>query len=312
MARSLPADWDVELTLVGGGAEALEAIRAGQGDVLFLDLNMPEPDGYQVLEAIRREDLPTLVIVVSGDIQPEAHERVRALGAMAFVKKPVDSERVGDILNQYGLFERKALATREIELEVDAWDCYREIANIASGRAADLLARLLDAFVLMPVPKVAMIEASELRMALSAVQRTEKVSAVCQGFIGAGLAGEAFLLFSESSYTDMAELMHFEGELDDATQLELLMDVSSILIGACLTGIFDQLDLKFSQGHPMVLGRHVSVSDLMRRNAPRWHRMLAIEIGYQIEMRNITCDLLLLFTEDSLERLNHLAAYIAD
>jgi chemotaxis protein CheY-P-specific phosphatase CheC len=312
MARSLPADWDVELTLVGGGAEALEAIRAGQGDVLFLDLNMPEPDGYQVLEAIRREDLPTLVIVVSGDIQPEAHERVRALGAMAFVKKPVDSERVGDILNQYGLFERKALATREIELEVDAWDCYREIANIASGRAADLLARLLDAFVLMPVPKVAMIEASELRMALSAVQRTEKVSAVCQGFIGAGLAGEAFLLFSESSYTDMAELMHFEGELDDATQLELLMDVSSILIGACLTGIFDQLDLKFSQGHPMVLGRHVSVSDLMRRNAPRWHRMLAIEIGYQIEMRNVTCDLLLLFTEDSLERLNHLAAYIAD
>ena len=76
MARSLPEAWDVAITYATNGSEGIEAIRAGKGDVLFLDLNMPVMDGYAVLSTIRKEDLPTIVIVVSGDIQPEAREKV--------------------------------------------------------------------------------------------------------------------------------------------------------------------------------------------------------------------------------------------
>ncbi|HEY9150158.1 MAG TPA: response regulator, partial [Gammaproteobacteria bacterium] len=76
MARALPADWDIDISFAEHGREAIAAIAAGKADILFLDLNMPVMDGYEVLEAIRAGDLPTLVIVVSGDIQPEAHARV--------------------------------------------------------------------------------------------------------------------------------------------------------------------------------------------------------------------------------------------
>lgn len=49
---------------------------------------MPELDGYSVLEAINKADLQVLTIVVSGDIQPQARDRVQKMGAIDFIKKP--------------------------------------------------------------------------------------------------------------------------------------------------------------------------------------------------------------------------------
>ena len=70
MNRALPESWDVDITFASHGEEAISAIRAGKGEVMFLDLTMPILDGYGVLEIIKNEDLPSMVIEVSGDIQP--------------------------------------------------------------------------------------------------------------------------------------------------------------------------------------------------------------------------------------------------
>jgi FixJ family two-component response regulator len=43
------------------------------------------------------------VIVISADIQPEARERVMALGALDFIKKPIDGKKLQDVLKKYGL-----------------------------------------------------------------------------------------------------------------------------------------------------------------------------------------------------------------
>ncbi|CCK75760.1 protein of CheY-like domain [Oleispira antarctica RB-8] len=103
MKRALPDGWDIDLTFATNGVEGVEAIRQGKGEVVFLDLTMPEMDGYGVLEAIRKEDLPAMVIVVSGDIQPDAQERVKKLGAMAFIKKPIDKAKATEILTEFGI-----------------------------------------------------------------------------------------------------------------------------------------------------------------------------------------------------------------
>lgn len=103
LIRSLPPNWDVEISQASNGVEALEAYRAGKVDVMFLDLTMPEMDGYQVLETLRKEDLNCLVIVCSADIQPRAQERVLGMGAIAFVKKPVDAQKIEVVLKKYGI-----------------------------------------------------------------------------------------------------------------------------------------------------------------------------------------------------------------
>jgi chemotaxis protein CheY-P-specific phosphatase CheC/CheY-like chemotaxis protein len=310
MARALPKGWDVSVSFAGNGAEAIDAIKAGKADILFLDLNMPVMDGYEALAAIRAQDLPTMTIVVSGDIQPEARARVTQLGAMAFLKKPVGEEEIARVLTQYGIRGTDKADAAPLQVEVDIRDGYKEVANVAMGQAADFLARLLNVFVLMPVPHVNMIDSADLRMALGEVAAGENISAVCQGFIGAGIAGEALLLFHESSFQDIAELTQYQGKIDENAELELLMDMANILIGACLKGLADQLEVSFSQGPPVVLGRHVKVSDLLKGNALRWKQTLAIEMGYRIENRKISCDLLLLLTEDSIASLNTRLQYI--
>ncbi|GGY43548.1 hypothetical protein GCM10011297_15490 [Bacterioplanes sanyensis] len=200
----------------------------------------------------------------------------------------------------------------DINITEDQRDCYQELSNVAMGQAADRLARLLDAYVVLPIPKVNMIESSELDMAIQDAEKDTAVSAVCQGFIGSGIAGEALLLFKDTSFQDLAALMNYQGPLNRYGELELLMDVSSVLIGACVHGIGEQLEIHFNQGHPVVLGQHCMAEDILRSGNHQWTKTLAIEIHYTLEHVNIDCDLLLLFTEDSVVKLNKVIDYLLD
>lgn len=204
------------------------------------------------------------------------------------------------------------MSEEELVLNEELRDVYQEVTNVAMGQAADSLARLLDVFVILPIPNVNILEVGELQMALQQTADNDTMSAVCQGFIGKAVAGEALLMFHDSSFEDIAKLMKYDGEIDDTVQLELEMDIASILIGAFLKGLAEQLDMSFSQGHPVVLGQHCDVTDLISANSVRWKKALTLEINYSIQDYNINCDLLLLFSDDSIARLNQIASYLLD
>ncbi|PVZ08823.1 MULTISPECIES: response regulator [unclassified Pseudomonas] len=305
LLRALPEDWAVSVTQASNGRQGLEAIRQGLGQVVLLDLTMPEMDGYQVLAALREEGLAARVIVVSGDVQEEAVRRVMALGALAFVKKPAEPEELRRVLIQCGVFAPggpvQAAPLEAANQLVGFNDAFRETVNVAMGRAAALLAKVLGVFVQLPVPNVNVLEAGELHMALADAQGGRQLTAICQGYIGGGIAGEALLMFHDSSLADMARLM--KRESNDHSNMEMLLDLSSIVIGACLSGIAEQVDVVFSQSHPQVLGEHARIDELIRVNQQRWKKTLAVEISYSVENHDIHFDLLLLFTESSVERL---------
>lgn len=103
LVKALPEGWDVSISYASNGLEALAAIRQGKGEMVFLDLTMPELDGFGVLAAIREEDLKSVVIVISGDIQPLARDRVMQLGAIDFIKKPISQEKLRQTLETFGL-----------------------------------------------------------------------------------------------------------------------------------------------------------------------------------------------------------------
>lgn len=310
MARALPADWDAVVNFAPGGEEALKAIRDGQGSVLFLDLNMPGMDGYQVLETIRAMDLPTMVIVVSGDIQPEARARVLKLGAMEFLKKPVDARQITEVLLKYGIYQTSTARRREVAIEVTAQDGYKEIANVAMGRAADRLARLLGAFVVMPIPNVQQVQCDEIMSMLRQAVMSDDNDTVSQGFIGSGVAGEALLAFDVNGYPDLAKLMKHQGELDRGAERELLLDAAGILTGACLNGIAEQLDIQFSHGHPVFLDGDSLRSAAARTGTTGTDRLLVIELGFTLEGRDIRCNMMLMFTPDSMAPLNERMSYV--
>ncbi|SHM43761.1 response regulator [Phytopseudomonas punonensis] len=314
LLRALPADWPVTISQAAHGEEALAQLRAGQFDLLLLDLTMPVLDGYGVLAALKAEGIAQKVIVVSGDVQDEAIRRVKELGALAFLKKPADPELLRQTLDELGFLRTAATNVPSTivlpEPKVSFRDAFREVVNVAMGRAAALLARVLGVFVQLPIPNVNILEVSELHMALTDAQRGNGLTAVCQGYIGEGISGEALLIFHDSEVADMAKLMQWQEQ--DHSSMEMLLDMSSILIGACLSGIAQQLDVGFSQGHPQILGEHASIDELIRINSQRWRKTLAVEVSYSIEGHDIHFDLLLLFTEDSVSLLTNKLAYLME
>ncbi|OPX54867.1 Response regulator receiver domain-containing protein [Oceanospirillum multiglobuliferum] len=313
MARSLPGGWDVEVSFAAHEKEAIDAIKAGKADILFLDLNMPIMDGYEVLEAIRAEDLPTMVLVVSGDIQPEAHKRVTSLGALDFIKKPVTTEKITEILTNFGIISQtqpqsESELARFDDQQVGLTDLIQEVVNVSMGQAGSLLAGLLDTFIHLPVPKIHLVEYQKLSQILAS-RENPSLSGVSQGFNGSGISGEAVLVVSDDSVPNMSKLLQYDTSLNGNSDLEVLMDLSGILIGACLKGIAEQLDLEFSYSHPMILGRKQMLAPLLGDNVPQ-QQVLAIEIDYSIPAYNVECDLILILTADSIPALSERAGYL--
>ena len=313
LLRALPPEWAVSVTEVDNGLAGLEAIRNGLGRVVLLDLTMPVMDGYQVLNAVREEGLDAQIIVISADVQEEARRRVLELGALAFLRKPFDPAEFRATLNAHGLLavppHDVAATAPTSDAPTSFRDALQETVNVAIGRAGALLARVLDVFVQLPVPNVNLLEVGELHMALADVQRgDERLTAICQGYIGSGIAGEALLIFHDSEIADMATLLHRDG--NDGGDLEMLLDLSTLLIGACLSGIAEQIDVVFSQSHPQILGEHLAIDELIHVNSRRNKKTLAVEISYSLEGHDIHFDLLMLFSEDSVQLLHKKLAYL--
>jgi two-component system, LytTR family, response regulator len=78
------------------GMEAVEEIRRSKPDLVFLDVQMPECGGFDVLELLGNE-LPTIIFVTAYD---EYALRAFEAGALDYLLKPFDDARFGRALNR--------------------------------------------------------------------------------------------------------------------------------------------------------------------------------------------------------------------
>ncbi|NOH95526.1 response regulator [Vibrio sp. 99-70-13A1] len=315
MARSLPASLNADITFAVHGVNALEELEKNKFKLMFLDLTMPELDGYGTLEEMQRLGDDTPVVVVSGDIQPKAREKVLSLGAKAFLKKPIDKEALKEILRELVDPPKQPQIITPTILDLPILrrrDIYMEVANVAIGRAADALARHFDVFVHLPLPNVNIFEVSELHMALRDLADNDQVSGVCQGFSGEGIAGEALVLLSDSSVSDLKKLMKVPTESEELEELELLMDVSNILVGSFLNGLGEQSEVRFFQSSPVLLGQHISIDSIIENTSGSFQKTMTFEVSYNIDGTSIRCDLLFMFVDESLPLLDNKLAYLME
>lgn len=305
MTRSLPDGWDVDVSYAANGKEALEQIKSGKGDIMFLDLNMPIMDGYQTMEAIRKHDLPSMVIVVSGDVQEEARARMMALGAIDFIRKPIDNTKLTSILKKYGIYTGQASAenrakdssiTNGSSIE-DKLDAFREIANVAMGQAGENLAKMLNKFIDLPIPNVSIVHSNEVSMMLTNIDTSQTVSAISKGFVSPSIKGEALIIFNEANVATIQQVLGNNTETSEASEIEALMDVSNIIIGACLNALSQQLSVSFTHNTPILLGIHCDLEELVNSKVSRWEKVLVIEIAYAVSSENINFELLLVIPD---------------
>lgn len=195
------------------------------------------------------------------------------------------------------------ITLRMIQLSDELRDGFQEIANIAVGRTADKVARSFATFVEMPIPQVHLLESADVRMALTAMNDTDNVTAVTQAFFGDGISGEALLLFSEATLSDLSVLMGYEPPTSGHEELEHMLEISSLLSGSCIQSVLEQLEIDVLIDYPSVLGLNRSLREMFAERAFPWDKTLAIEMNYEFEGFRTTCDLVLLFHQQALPAL---------
>jgi CheY-like chemotaxis protein len=90
------ADSDYRLTCVSNGKLALESVRKDPPDLILADVVMPEKNGYEVCEEIKRNPATAAipVLLLAGTFEPFDRERAERLGCDAIVSKPFDSHQL--------------------------------------------------------------------------------------------------------------------------------------------------------------------------------------------------------------------------
>jgi YesN/AraC family two-component response regulator len=88
------------------GKTALALIRQMKPDVVLLDMMMPVMDGMAVLTEIKESGLDISVLVVSGNQDPELMQQAFSLGAIGYVTKPLNPDRILQTFAQIGIVSK--------------------------------------------------------------------------------------------------------------------------------------------------------------------------------------------------------------
>lgn len=91
---------EFDLIEATNGREAVEFYKKYNPEVCFMDLTMPELDGFEATKEICSYNPDAQIIVVSADVQEHAIEKAKECGASGFIKKPVDADNLKEMLVQ--------------------------------------------------------------------------------------------------------------------------------------------------------------------------------------------------------------------
>jgi len=158
--RLLIAQSDVEI--VGEattGREAVAMIKRAQPDIVFLDIQMPHLDGFEVLDALESDRAPYVVFVTAND---QHALRAFEVGVVDYLLKPFTPDRFDRVLDR----ARGRLAASGDAVPVAAPTFLRRILVIDNGRA-----------VFLPVERIDRIDAERNYVFLSAASERFRLRA---------------------------------------------------------------------------------------------------------------------------------------
>jgi signal transduction histidine kinase/CheY-like chemotaxis protein len=98
VAQSIFKNIGYEIDIAKNGKEAVEMMNNGSYDVIFMDLLMPETDGYQATEMIRNEGHTLPIIAMSADQDDRTRKAALAAGMNEYISKPARVENVKQLL----------------------------------------------------------------------------------------------------------------------------------------------------------------------------------------------------------------------
>ena len=139
------------VTLTSTGAEAVDAFKAEPFDVVLMDLQMPEMDGFQALRAIRQRELetgasPTPIVALTARATREDKDHCLAAGFDGYLTKPFRSRQLVEAMCAI-LPSQQALGGEHTEASAGEAGLDWEVALAAVDGDRELLGKVISGFL---------------------------------------------------------------------------------------------------------------------------------------------------------------------
>ena len=101
VAREIFKSYGLDVELAKDGMQAIEATKRSHFDIIFMDLQMPNMDGFEATKAIRLSGNSTPIIALTASVLKEDVEKARQMGSDSYISKPIDRREVTKVLQRF-------------------------------------------------------------------------------------------------------------------------------------------------------------------------------------------------------------------
>ncbi len=109
LARQILSSWGVSVDVAGDGFEAIARLRRRSFDLIFLDLQMPEVDGFEVARFVRKTMRPPAnsvpIVALTADVFEETRRLTEEAGMNDYITKPYQQKDILRVLKKFALGE---------------------------------------------------------------------------------------------------------------------------------------------------------------------------------------------------------------
>lgn len=102
LLRHLLSSWQLQFKIVNNGKEVLQALEKQHYDLVLMDIQMPEMDGYSAVQAIRNELHSTIpVIAMTAHAMAGEREKCLQMGMNEYISKPIVEDELYRMIQVY-------------------------------------------------------------------------------------------------------------------------------------------------------------------------------------------------------------------
>jgi len=91
----------LEVTLAGDGLEAIEQCGEQSFDIILMDMQMPNMNGYDATRQLRSQGLNIPIIAVTANAMTGDDQKCMDVGCNGYLSKPIDRNELDELVGQY-------------------------------------------------------------------------------------------------------------------------------------------------------------------------------------------------------------------
>ena len=196
----------------------------------------------------------------------------------------------------------------KINLTEDEKDCLQELMNVAYGSATAAITEILDAFAKLSIPKIQIINASELKSYLSKELNLDEEHLVALQQINGTISGENMFVIDKKSARNITYKFGLdEDEINDEEVADIVLEITNILSSSTISKLAEDIDTNVSFSAPSIKTL-TSINQLNNLFISKYEKVIIISTQLNFEDLNIQAELFIFTTDNSIlyikEKLN--------